>query len=104
MAENFGSWAQATPADTNEAEFLAPGSGEEYVGVVHVSNTDSSEHTFQVGIKTGGTTYWIEPGDTLPATMAFKVSIEGINEDATLQIKSGSANNITFVFMGLKIT
>lgn len=99
--------AAVRPANTSEQDLYAVAASTEVIGIIHVCNQDSVTRTFNIAVTDAGTGVgaggedWIEYETSIPANVAYKVSIEGLKPTATIRIQASVADKISFVLMGM---
>jgi len=107
MANTYERLAALRPANTSEAELYASSSGEYIVASLYVTNQDSTDRTFRVAITdaSGAATDedWIYYDTTIYANMTFRLKLSFGNGD-TVRVRAGTADVVSFVLSGLKIS
>jgi hypothetical protein len=107
MTIEYGRLAALRPADTNEAELYAPGSGEEIVANLTVVNQTAGGITFRVahtdasGAAAGED--WLAYDEILAAKSRLVIPVSVKNPE-TVRIKSGLADELSFHLAGMKKT
>lgn len=102
----YNVFANATPADTNEAVLLTLGAGEELINSeVKCTNTSAAAVTVRVGLGTGASpSVYLEKELPILANLSVRVFIPGLGGLNKIFVRSSSANNVDFSVSGLKKT
>jgi len=107
MANTYERLAALRPADTSEAELYESSTGEHVVASLYVANQDSTDRTFRVAITdaSGAATSedWIYYDTTIYANMTFRLKLS-FGDGDTIRVQAGTADVISFVLSGLKIS
>lgn len=107
MANTYTRLAASRPADTNEAELYASSEDEYIIATLHVCNQTASELSYRVAITDASGAAsgedWIYYDFPIHENMAHRFSLSFGNGD-TLRIRSSSADSISFVLTGLKVS
>lgn len=107
MVESYGRVAALQPANTNEAELYAPGTGVVFVGVLRICNQDTVSRTYEIShTDTSGAATaedFIVYDKSISANDVHEISITMKNPE-TIRVKSSVANKISFVLEGMTRT
>ena len=107
MANTYTRLAALRPANTNEAELYEVAADEYIIASLHICNQSASEISYSIAITdaSGAATDedWICFSFPIQANMTHKRNIS-IGDGDTIRVKSSSADDISFVLTGLKVT
>jgi len=108
MANTFKRLAALRPADTNEAELYAPGSGVEVIALLNICNQDSSARTVRVALTdTSGAASgedWIAYDYSVGANEIIQFTALTLENPNTIRVSASAADVISFVLFGSEIT
>jgi len=105
----YGTWADARPADTNEGDLTTAGATVEYIGYVTVTEQGGTDKTYRIAVSNNGSgvaadaSEFIRYDTPLLANLSHEVPVR-IGNSQTVRIRSSSADSISFVLSGMKKT
>lgn len=107
MAEFLEKMASSRPADTNEAELYQVDPGESIIGVLSICNQTSNIVTYRVAFTDGDAAAvdeWEVYDTDLHPHVTHQITNIMLQAGYAIAIQSGTADAISFVLRGIRVT